>query len=529
MGFGSGAADFAIKKAKGQLTIVSKHQAGMKQAKLVLQQQAQQMLEQYGQDGGFIGRKVSQRTTIGLRQGVNSVATLVDMQRSNEYFTNFSVIEMHIDDQEIINIQPAQDNTFFVESSGRASRTLRVNGALLNTERAEWFRGWLRKYDKMFRASRMVRKRAVHQLTVDGVNYYGLIFNFTSSSTASQENAPMFGFSFLIMDMRTSIAQGQMATIDERVYVATDMDQRLLVDKAGDFTTIGYRREEAKPSDRRLRALGKVAEYAMDPAKWAALQNADASYANQLAGGAVGTYVGAAGGVTGHGATNSLIETATTNGFTSSAALAIAKHENVSASTKAKLAETGMQAAEKFTKGMMGGIAFGVGEQYALGQDYDNAQFKSVWRNLLTQAVDHGFAAARVGIARGLKGGMSSINLANVARTKNVSTLDIDTGAAPTDSRELIKPSDPATFEVSAASKKSSESKLKLQKTLGADHDVSGPLFDFEPSQDHESYTDPVSLTIINNPAGTVPGAGVEVPENQGGPAPGTMGPIFDI
>jgi len=313
---GAAARSLAFAKDKNKpKTTISAYKEDMK-SKTTLSQGQFEIEADYRDQGVFGGplesQKRSARYTVGLRAGTDTVATLVSSDNPKFTYTSFSVLDISVDDQEIISVNPAQDNSFFVESSGRASRTLRVNGALLNADKFEWFKDWMTYYDSLFRSSRMLRRRAVSTLTIDGVAYHGLIFNFTASKNADQENAPMFGFSFLVMDitpLKTHYSPGE-PLVDTNYFTdfSTNFfglgeDGKTLQPDGSSTPTevIGYRRKESKPGDKRLLALGAAAVSMADPAKWAAMQGADKKTAAAgmvgKAGATYGQTAGSSGGI----------------------------------------------------------------------------------------------------------------------------------------------------------------------------------------------------------------------------------------
>lgn len=476
-------------------------------------------------------QKRSFRYTVGLRAGQDRVATLVSTKDLTDAYTSFSVLDVSYDDQELIDIQPAQDNSFFVTSTGRASRTLRVNGVLLNGEKFEWFKDWMNNYDQRFRSSKMIKKREVSVLTVDGVAYYGLIFNFTVSQNAQQENAPMFGFSFLVMSVNVLPEQHTGNTKASDLNYFTDFSTNFFGfdekgkknldanhgDKEFNPETIGYPREESKPTDPRIVALGMAAVSMTDPAKWAALQGASKSQA------AAQMTAKAASTIAFHSGDNSALTAAAASGMAHTVAMAIAKKEN-SAALGAKLAETGLQQAQNASSEMLAGaLLFGVGEKFAPGRDYDNAKFDSWWRHLLSKVISNGFAASRMAISRGMKGGMSSVNF---GKTVAYNSPTKEVGFT---SKNAIAGADVVHTSMSMASALDMAAQVNadansIRVSSVAQSNISdykpGPMLDFTPSQDNETHTDPVALATVTVTPGASPAEGGD---------PTLWGPIDDI
>lgn len=538
MGFGSAlgsasakAAGFAIDKAKGAKSTVASYKSAISDKAVVSSsfEFSAEYRDAFGTPSQSAPRAL--RYTVGLRPGKDTVATLINTDTPELSYTSFSVLDLSVDDQELINILPAQDNSFFVESSGRASRTLRINGVLLNADKFEWFKDWMSNYDKVFRSSRMIRRRAITALTLDGVAYHGLIFNFTVSKNSEQENAPMFGFSFLVMDIKVIdvLHTGYANKTDTNYFTdfstnffGLNMDGKSPeLDANGKpfaAEVIGYRRKETKPGSSLLLALGAAAVSMADPAKWAALQGADKSQAAaQMVGKSssmFGQTAGSAGGVIGG---------ALAAGMGGAVAMAIAKKET-KGSFGAKMAEAGLDAAESFVKDMMGGtILFGVGEKFAPGQAYDNSKFSSGWRGLVSKVVEFGFSAARMGISRGTKGGMSSVNF-GVTTAYNSPSRDIGfTYADQIAGANVLHTNTSFTMSNSVPKGISADVKvtdISINAARSGTDKKTGPMFDFTPSQSNETFTDPVSMTTVLTPSGARPASGG---------IPTEWGPIYDI
>lgn len=452
------------------------------------------------------------QTIHGRRRGPDRIARLVNVQNSSTFHSNFTVIDVQWSDAETLGVTPTQDNTFFIESSGRSSpRSMRINGALINTEHAEWFKEWMDRYDREFRASKMVKSGSIHMLVLDGVNYYGLIFDSTVAMNAEQDNAPTFGFSFLVMDIKGLTYDSQVNLIDDKYFV-DGITQRFFMDGLAE---IGYRRKPLEPTDPRLRALGSLAKYAMDPAKWTTLSSLDKAGKQQMAAnlvsGGASTYVATAGSLTGNAAVDSGIQTMTSNGFTKTAALAVAKGD-LSAADGAKMAETGLQAVENSLKALTAGLRFGVGSEYTPGEAYDNSSFSSMWSDLGFSLAESGFSLARMGISRNLKGGFSSQNFGVGMSSANTPMMKPSKSPLETSSSalQLGVSVDSSEYKGSPTEKMSQALSLGKSGSLPV-----GPLFDFTPTSSNETGSSPVAMVTVGNASNTG--------------APSQVGPVYGI